>query len=465
MLNSHSARRFLQSIGNLISDHVAGLAIPCWGFKSPSGEIVRQTRVLYVTGPTELLFGQEAKKLMRGVEACIKVWVEDFELNEGALPLVVDGATPLGPNAANISSEELTEDDCIDWSPYNPPIRYLTSELPPTINPQGDSVAVLEGVDFWTPVLATFHWSCDASLGKYEAGQFVIMDCSDLLETRLKLYSHMAQFRGGERELNDDGVRSWTISSRPRMSDDGKRLLFKTTIRRKQRGAATPGLFYKGRMLKVWELESQKGEAATKPNITVPLLGFDGSFTLTAVPSRSSHESDSSPRRLLYLCQGIGITPVLSNIEALASGAAPGRIEATIVVAARETETDILAALVRRAAEGVDTSKVSFRLILIARPVAEEDQIFTNISDDMLSAVPDGDVQISTTKLAGARIDNSFFSPDLFTPEAVVTSSAVFICGTQAFENSCRQALKLAVTKVGNAAPSQPIIISESFSF
>jgi hypothetical protein len=113
-----------------------------------------------------------------------------------------------------------------------------------------------------------------------------------------------------------------------------------------------PAFFYKGRMLKVWELESQKGEAATKPNITVPLLGFDGSFTLTAVPSRSSHESDSSPRRLLYLCQGIGITPVLSNIEALASGAAPGRIEATIVVAAREIETDILAALVRRAAEG-----------------------------------------------------------------------------------------------------------------
>ncbi len=473
----------MQSIGNLFTDPLAGMAIPHFGYKSPAdGSVVRPTRVLHVTGPAEVLVGEEAKKLMRGVTACVRVWVEAYTVVEGALPLVLDGTRPMGAAAAARRAaappteadgdEEVHEDDAIDWSPYNPPLRLLNSEVKSGLQVSGGAggsgaqpSATLDDVTFWTPELATFHWSVPAGVGSYEAGQYVVLDCSEMLETRIKMYTHMARFRGGEKELNDDGVRSWTISSRPQLVDGAEgdsssagRLRFSTTIKRKNRGAATPGLFHNGRRIKAWQLAgSAPGE---KPQIEAPLLGFDGAWTL---PSSMNGE----PLKLLYMAHGIGLTPVLSHLDALAHQK-DVQADVLVVFAAKATELDVLDALLRQSAAGLAAAgdRVKLRFVYLERPAEAEDELYTNITPDMISkpTAPGDSSSVVVERRQGQRVDGTLFSSlASVVPIEDVLSRAVYICGTKAFDKACKQALKLAAAQAGSAVPQT--IVSESFSF
>ena len=457
VLPDYSGNRFLQSIGNLTRDKVAGLAIPHFGFKRHDGTLARPSRVLHVTGTTEVLVGEKAAKLMRGVPSCIKIWVDAYTVLESALPVVVDGARPLGA-PADTPIDELTEDETIEWSPYNPPLRLLNSEqansaLAAAMSSGTPRKATLEDVDFWTPFLATFHWSCDLEAGSYVAGQYTIMDCKDLLETRLNQYRHMAP--GSERELNDDGVRSWTISSAPKRvkGKDGKeKIAFSTTIRRKQFGAATPGLFHAGWVFKSWQ---KAGAPAGKDaQLQLPLLAFDGSFTLPKT---------DDPLRLLYFANGIGLTPLLGHIEDLAgSGKA---VDITLILALKHYDTAVMDGLIRRSAKLAKATGNHMRLhlVYIERP-GEEKIVFSNVKADLITPFePSVDDDCITTTKLGGRIDSDFFlrNADVLKPEDL-GGRATFICGTKEFEAKCRQALKQVAAKAQAPLGS---IVSESFSF
>ncbi|KDN41971.1 hypothetical protein K437DRAFT_258055 [Tilletiaria anomala UBC 951] len=507
VLPDFSGNRFMQSIGNLVHDPVAGLAIPHFGFRSSDGVFVRPARVLHVTGKTQVLVGAEAKKFMRGVQACIKIYVEAYTVLEGALPLAVDGAWSMGTgalsrvhgNEADEEAEGLTEDDCIDWSPYNPPLRLLNSEH---VNPSlanlasGDQVklATLTGMSFWTPTLATFHWSCPVSSVQasgsdtlhhagceaYEAGQYVIMDCTGILDTRVKLYKHMAHFPGGEREVNDDGVRSWTVSSRPSFTtgSDGNTLLhFSMTVRRKQRGAVTPGLFHQGWR---WKQEHKKG--SSNLNITVPMLGFDGVFT---VPKPTS---STDPLKLLYMAHGIGITPLLAHLEQLAARQSQSQaegaqqpVDSLLILAFRADEMPIFDGLLRRALTaqagnrpglGNDNpAQFKVRVLYIERPAPDEDQVFSSVTPEMLSALPaPGSESVNITfesrNIPGGRINKHFFLQDehrLGLAFEDIAKYRAYICGTPAFDKECRKALKLVAAQAHTT--EEQTVISESFTF
>lgn len=117
----------MQSLGNLAleGDRLAGLALPVWGVVNPDGKGV-PTSVLYLTGETELLSGEAAAAVMRGVRGLVKIWVTGWTLVQGGVPLAValDDHLPDIEIDGQTQSDDPTilalSDANAGWSPYNP---------------------------------------------------------------------------------------------------------------------------------------------------------------------------------------------------------------------------------------------------------------------------------------------------------------------------------------------------------
>lgn len=116
---------FMQSLGNLAveGDRVAGLTIPVWGVVGPSGYGVPSS-VLHLTGETELLSGDSATAVMRGVRGLVKIWVTGWTLVQGGVPLAitVDRLFPSPKSQMTCLSADIMAlvDAMTEWSPYNP---------------------------------------------------------------------------------------------------------------------------------------------------------------------------------------------------------------------------------------------------------------------------------------------------------------------------------------------------------
>lgn len=123
----------MQSLGNLAleGDHVAGLTIPSWGLAGRGGTGI-PTTVLHLTGETELLAGDEASALMRGVRGAVKIWVTGWTMVQGGMPLGVAMDEALSANSVLEGENEEVDvekesakwvavaDAGTGWSPYNP---------------------------------------------------------------------------------------------------------------------------------------------------------------------------------------------------------------------------------------------------------------------------------------------------------------------------------------------------------
>ena len=253
-----SGNRLYQTLGNLYTNPRAGLVFPDFD----TGD------VLYVTGNTEIIIGQEAAALLPRSNLAIMIHVT-------AARFVQRGLAFLG--------------EAGERSPYNPPVRLLATEraqaLPDAQIGNGKvAYASLLARELLAPTIARFRFAISDPevAGKWKPGQYVALAFEDELSIG---YSHMRD--DDPKSLNDDYVRTFTVSSAPggNMPEDE----FEVTIRNV--GVVTNFLFRQN----------------IRAGLELPLKGFGGTFTIEQTPSEI----------VPFVAGGIGITPLLSYLPSL----------------------------------------------------------------------------------------------------------------------------------------------------
>jgi ferredoxin-NADP reductase len=226
--------------------------------------------VLYVSGTASILVGDEATALLPRTKLAVKVAVASARYVHAGLPF---------------------RGVFIEYSPYNPPVRYLLSERAPAATLSGGRglSAVLSGRQILTPNVARFTFKLTAPLpkgGGWKPGQHVTLDFAEELDMG---YSHMADH--APQSINDDFVRTFTVSSAvPRGGGDGTTTTFDITARR--HGPATNLLW----------------RQPLRVPLEVPVLGFGGKddFHLPI-------DNDDAVGGAVFVAGGVGITPVLAQ--------------------------------------------------------------------------------------------------------------------------------------------------------
>lgn len=223
-----SGNRLYQTLGNLWTTPKAGLMFPDFD----SGD------ALYITGTTEIVLGKDAAAILPRSNLVIRV-------NVDAARFVLRGLAFRGETG--------------ERSPYNSPVRYLPTEraLPdPQLTDSRSVHAKLLARDMLTSTIARFRFSLgDPAAGRWGPGQYVALAFEDELSLG---YSHMRE--DDPRSLNDDYVRTFTVSSSPRASlPNGE---FEITIRNV--GEVTAFLFKQN----------------IRAGLEIPLKGFGGVFAI-----------------------------------------------------------------------------------------------------------------------------------------------------------------------------------------
>ncbi|OCL03712.1 hypothetical protein AOQ84DRAFT_392093 [Glonium stellatum] len=249
----YSGNRLYQTLGNLQTNPVAGLVFPDF----ETGD------VLYATGTVKILIGLEASAILPRSTLALKIRLVEARYVQKGLPF------------RGIAGE---------LSPYNPNIRLLAEEgsLGVALNQALPTTARLVQKTQITPSICRFRFSMTNPL-PYKAGQWVGMDLSRELDIG---YSHMRD--DDPRSLNDDFIRTFTISSPPTSLSHNE---FEITIRKV--GTVTSFLFQ----------QSERSE------IEVPLRGIGGDFVI--------QQDNNSQATAPYITSGVGITPLLGQLPNL----------------------------------------------------------------------------------------------------------------------------------------------------
>ncbi|RJE23397.1 Oxidoreductase [Aspergillus sclerotialis] len=252
----YSGNRLYQTLGNMQINPVAGYVFP--DFETGNA--------LYATGTTEILIGKDASKILPRSNLAVRVTLTSARFVETALPF---RGTPG------------------QLSPYTPSIRYLATEKNnPAAQDMNDPnlTATLIKKEELTPTITRFRFriSDPTKTGRWIPGQYATFSFQDELDMG---YSHMRD--DDPPSLNDDYVRTFTISSHP--DSDIASDEFEITVRK--HGNVTRYL-------------SQTSERA---GLEVPLRGFGGSFRF----------EDGEERVLPFVAGGIGITPLIAQLPGI----------------------------------------------------------------------------------------------------------------------------------------------------
>ena len=245
-----SGNRLYQSLGNLQINPKIGITFPDYG----TGD------VLYITGTTEILVGAEAEKLLPGSNLAVKIEISEARYVKQGLSF---RGVPKIP------------------SPYNPRVRPLATEgnIRSSLNSGTTLTAQLTRKTLLSPSIARFTFSVPEGI-TYAPGQWIALDFKEHLDVG---YEHMRD--DDPMSLNDDFVRTFTISSAPK----GKDTEFEITIRNV--GAVTKFLF-------------RQNERA---GFEVPILGIGGDFEI------KQNGEGVTP----FVTGGVGITPLLGQVDTL----------------------------------------------------------------------------------------------------------------------------------------------------
>ncbi|KAI5370699.1 putative pyridoxamine 5'-phosphate oxidase, FMN-binding split barrel [Septoria linicola] len=256
----YSGNRLYQTLGNLAVYPKAGICVPDFD----TGDC------LYLTGTTEILIGADASAYLPRSNLCVKLTVTSARFVTQALPF------------RGVAGEK---------SPYNPQVRHLASEKPST-RPQNEKLqqAALISQTKLTPTISRFRFSLE-NAASHTAGQYVTLDLSSHLDIG---YSHMRN--DDPRSLNDDFVRTFTVSSGPGSPPDPVRQLkddeFEITMRKV--GVVTGFLF-------------KYGGAEQRQSLEVGVKGFGGEFEL----------QQNGTETIAFIAAGVGITPILPSLAVL----------------------------------------------------------------------------------------------------------------------------------------------------
>lgn len=267
----YSGNNLYQTLGNLMATPRAGLCIPDFD----TGD------VLYLTGTTEVLINDDAAKVIAKSKLAVRFIVTQARHVQKGLPF-------RGENIA---------DGAEGRSPYNPRVRYLTTEKSDEFAKEsGESALVTAKLIANTKITPTiqryrFALSDPSVYGPWKPGQYVVFDFSNELDMG---YSHMRD--DDPQSINDDFIRNFTVSSVPNtLGEHGEE--FEVTVRKV--GSVTGFLsWHKPGML----------EAG--------VLGFGGEFRF-----------DFDGKHGGFIAAGIGITPLLGQMGELDEQLKHGRLK------------------------------------------------------------------------------------------------------------------------------------------
>ena len=287
----YSGNRLYQTLGNLLITPEAGFVFPDFD----TGD------VLYISGTTEILIGNAAASLLPRSNLAVIVKIAAARFVREGLPFRGKAEQP---------------------SPYNPKVRFLASErkaaVPdaqsqspsPSQNSSKRVYAKLLKKTPLTPTIARFRFrissdpeaaaaaAAAAAAGRllWTPGQHVALAFADELSTG---YSHMRD--SDPTSLNDDFVRTFTISSSapPAAAAEADEYEFDITIRNV--GVATAWLFRQHERM----------------GLELPVVGFGGDFTIVQEEAQKKGEEGGDGEAVGFVAGGIGITPLLAQLGRL----------------------------------------------------------------------------------------------------------------------------------------------------
>ena len=351
VLPDYSGNQLFQTLGNVQTDPLVGLVLLDFG----SGD------ALHVTGRARNLFGAEAEALLPRAATATDIALDEVVLMRSALQLRLDGPE--------------------SFSPYNPPLRLLASELAVAGRPLvavGETSATLVAVTRDCSTVSTFTFALSAP-ADVPPGGYAVFDFKDVLQLG---YQHMNNAQ--PRTVNDDLVRTWTVS---RKGDDSKTLA--VTVKRQRGGLVSPVLH---------DIPPSLDGVA----LQIKLKGYGGGMSCFA--------DDGSLPQQTWLAAGVGITPFLALYRHLA--AQPGRrFSATLLFSCRGDEA------------------------LLARAFAEDPRVRVRLFDSTAAAA---------AAAGGLAVLPRRLTADDVAGVAGVAASRALVCGPQAYQSSARAWLQQA---------------------
>lgn len=374
VLPDYSGNRFVSSLGNIEATGLVAFTIVSF----MTGD------VLYMTGTAENIVGQEALNIMDRHSAITVVKVTGLTFVKDALPLRQKSGVP------------------VDRSPYSPKIKYLVEESGSESSSGSTHKARLETGIQLSEDLAVFQFKVDQSEGadklKLRPGQAIVLDFMDWIGP--PQYQHMSNAKPSL--LNDDRVRTWTVSS---AHESGDVTWFELTMREVPGGAVTGALFDILRRSNKPYGQTVKSER----EVTAEVVGITGDFYLGQAGINA-----------LWVAGGIGITPFVAMLDALSQRSITEGADITLALSTREPE--LMLNLLRELLARLSPS-IQFTV-----------DIFTN-------------VEASNAQMAKGRNRNLFFHKGRISSEywkSIDVTKDVLICGPNAFGDSAVQGLQAA---------------------
>ncbi|KAJ3283710.1 hypothetical protein HDU79_008840 [Rhizoclosmatium sp. JEL0117] len=374
ILPDYSGNRFYQSLGNVESDQLAGIVFVCF----ETGD------TLHITGIAENLYDKDAENIMP---------------RQTLITRITPTARVYIKNGLNLKLASPEQ-----FSPYNPPLRQLRTELESTgksiTTSQTENTATITSIKDLTPSIKTFTFELTSPV-TFLPGAFAIFDFSDVVQRE---YRHMNQ--GDPKQVNDDLVRTWTISSTPDVGDDGgfkPTRSISCTIKRVDGGRLSP------------LLHNLRQNAIG--NLKIRLSGIGGGFSCF-----QDADGTVSNKKLLFIAGGVGVTPFLAMLEALRISK---DVDVVVLFSARGAEANVLEPAVRgnktvsQATVFDSTASKESRLdgfTLKNRRMGEPD--FTDVKElldrDVFLCGPTGFMQVVRDGLAKVGVSDSKIHQDSF---------------------------------------------------
>jgi ferredoxin-NADP reductase len=267
----YSGNQLYQTLGNLYTNPKIGIVIP--DFETSS--------VLYLTGESELMVGNAASALLSHSKLAVKITVT-------AARFVRDGLPFHGRQG--------------EASPYNPPVRPLVAEQAAGAvidDSKAIATATLIKREPLTPTVNRYSFRIQPAQGQkplamWKPGQHVTFDFSAELDHG---WSHMRE--DDPQSLNDDFVRTFTISNPPPVSQEDAVVEDGTVLEITVRAHGPATAFLARHNLRV--------------PLELPVLGFAGEESFR-IPAATGEDGQELP---VFVAGGVGITPLLAQAPGL----------------------------------------------------------------------------------------------------------------------------------------------------
>jgi NAD(P)H-flavin reductase len=332
-----SGNRFLSSLGNIESSRLVGLTIVSF----TTGD------VLYLTGTAQVLVGPPALDIMPKQACVITMETTGFTFVRDALPV---------RQAPGIDVER---------SPYSPKIKYLREEPEALKAGSGLHMGRLSSAVQYADDIATFRFEVVSKPGaeplKIRPGQAIVLDFMDWIGP--PQYQHMANNAPGS--INDDRVRTWTVSS---THEHGDVKWFELTMREMKGGAVTGALFKTLR--EEHSNHEERSVSLYARKINSEIVGVTGDFFL-----------GPGFIKMLWVAGGVGITPFMAMLNALVERCDSSQGDVVLALSTREPK--VFLELIKAPLRSLTKIRITLDLFTDQDTCLGDDPVWKNVEVHM----------------------------------------------------------------------------------